>query len=79
MMPEGSGSDTAAIRRNYKLIALAGISGDLMVIAVFWLFEVATVELRLLVTAVLLASGLSVSYLFIKVFPDLSAKARGLS
>ena len=79
MTSGGSGSDMEIIRRNYRLIALTGLSGDMAVLAVFWLFELATIEFRLLITAVLLASGLSMAYLFIKVFPERIAKARGLN
>ncbi len=74
-----SGLDMDIIRRNYRFVALASLSVDLAIIAVIWLFEIATSDIRLVITVALLSSGLLMSYFFIKVLPDRIAKSRGLS
>ena len=73
------GTDTGIedIRRRYKLMALMGLSGDLVVIAVFWLLDVLPQDLLLIITALLVASGTTMSYLFVKVLPGRIAKAKG--
>lgn len=54
-----------------------GLSGDLVVIAALWLLGALPQDLLVIITALLLASGTMMSYLFVKVFPDRIAKERG--
>ena len=71
-------SDIEDIRRRYRLIAIMGLSGDLVVIAALWLVNVLPQDLLAIMTALLLASGTMMSYLLVKVFPDRIAKGKGL-
>ena len=77
MTSGGTHTGIEDIRRRYKLIAMMGLSGDLVVIAVFWLLDVLPQDLLLIITALLVASGTTMSYLFVKVIPDRIAKAKG--
>jgi len=56
-----------------------GLSGDLVVIAVFWLLGVLSQDLLVIITALLVASGTAMSYLFVKVLPDRIARDRELA
>jgi len=73
----GTFTDIEDIRRRYRLIAVVGLSGDLVVLAALWLFGALPQDLLVIITALLLASGTVMSYLFVKVFPDRIAKERG--
>lgn len=55
---------------------MMGLSGDLVVIAALWLLGALPQDLLVIITALLLASGTMMSYLFVKVFPDRIAKER---
>jgi len=77
MTSGGTSTDIEEIRRRYRLIAVMGLSGDLVVIAVFWLLGVLSQDLLVIITALLVASGTAMSYLFVKVLPDRIARERG--
>jgi len=66
------------VRRGYKLVALVGLGGDMVILAVFWLMNFLPQDILLVLTIVLMASGSTMAYLFIKVFPDRIARSRGL-
>jgi hypothetical protein len=79
MISEGTSTDIEDIRWRYKLMAIIGLSGDLIVIAALWLVGVLPQDLLVIITALVLAGGTMMSYLFVKVFPDRIAKGRGLA
>lgn len=79
MASGGAESEMAEIRKRYRLIALMGLSGDIIVLAAMWLSGVLSQDILLIITLVLLASGGSMAFLFAKVFPDRIAKAKGLT
>ena len=79
MTSGGTSTDIEEIRRRYRLIAVMGLSGDLVVIAVFWLLGVLSQDFLVIITALLIASGTIASYFFVKVLPESIVKKRGLA
>jgi hypothetical protein len=79
MTSGGTYTDIEDIRRLYRLIAMMGLSGDLVVIAALWFVGVLPQDLLVIITALLLASGTMMSYLLVKVLPDRIAKEKGLA
>jgi hypothetical protein len=79
MTSGGTSTDIADIRRRFRLIAAMSLSGDIVVIAVFWLLGFLSQDLLVIITALLIASGTMTSYLFVKVLPERIVKQRGLA
>jgi hypothetical protein len=79
MTSGGTSADIGEIRRRYRLIAAMGVSGDIVIIAVFWLLNVLPQDLLLMISALLLASGTMTAYLLVKVMPDRIARDRELA
>lgn len=66
------------IRRRYRFVAIAGLSMDIVILAAIWLLNSIPQEILLVITIVMLATGFTLAYLFIKIFPDRIARSRGL-
>jgi hypothetical protein len=79
MFSGGTNADVEVIRRRFRLIAAMSLSGDIVVIAVFWLLGFLSQDLFVIITALLIASGTISSYLFVKVLPEWIVKQRGLA
>ncbi|OGS43032.1 MAG: hypothetical protein A3K76_01335 [Euryarchaeota archaeon RBG_13_57_23] len=67
------------IRRRYTLIALAGLSGDIVILSVLWLMSAYPQNILIILTVSILAGGFALLYLLAKVAPDRIAKSRGLT
>ncbi|MCX6658672.1 MAG: hypothetical protein NTY62_08335 [Euryarchaeota archaeon] len=72
-------ADIEDIRRRFRLIAAICLSGDIVVIAVFWLLSFLSQDMLVIITALLVASGAITSYVFVKVLPEYIVKQRGLA
>jgi len=76
MTSGGTSTDIEDTRRRYRLIAVVGLSGDLVVLAALWLFGALPQDLLVIITALLLASGTMTAYLLVKVMPDRISRER---
>ena len=79
MTSGGTNADVEDIRRRFRLVAVMSLSGDIVVIAVFWLLGVFSQDFLVIITALLIASGTIASYFFVKVLPESIVKKRGLA
>ncbi len=78
MASGGQPDDIESIRRRYRLIAVVGLIGDLVVIAALWLTRFLSQDLLVMMSALLLGGSAMTTYLLVKVLPDRIAREREL-